>query len=162
MRIIYCGYRKWAYDILKGLINNKCEISLVLTTKNKESGFEKLGVKTKIIDPNNIKEIVNAIQSVKPDYILFYGWSWFVKKSVLDLAPCIGLHPSPLPKYRGGSPLQHQIIAGEKKTMITLFYMTDELDNGDIIIQKEMDITMAFCGEQKITNMNRSHLYLEQ
>ena len=50
------------------------------------------------------------------------------------------LHPSPLPKYRGGSPLQNQIIAGETSSAVTLFIMNEELDAGDIIAQEEISL----------------------
>ena len=49
---------------------------------------------------------------------------------------CIMLHPSPLPKYRGGSPIQHQIINGEDLSAVTLFIMNKKLDTGDIISQR--------------------------
>ena len=61
-----------------------------------------------------------------------------VKKEFLDLAPCVCLHPSPLPKYRGGSPIQNQIIRGEKMSAVTLFYMTEGVDAGDIVLQEEI------------------------
>ena len=48
------------------------------------------------------------------------------------------LHPSPLPRYRGGSPIQNQIIRGEKKSAVTLFKMTKNLDDGDIYFQEEI------------------------
>ena len=47
------------------------------------------------------------------------------------------LHPSPLPKYRGGSPIQNQIINGESKSAVTLFKINNKIDQGDIIYQKE-------------------------
>ncbi|MDP3766149.1 MAG: formyltransferase family protein [Nanoarchaeota archaeon] len=140
MNIIYCGYRKWAFDILKKISNssNKWKISLVVTTKEKETDYKINDVETTEINPNKIgdKTILDKFKSKKPSYILFYGWSWFVPKSVLEIAPCICLHPSPLPKYRGGSPLQHQIINGEKKSAVTLFFMTERLDDGDILSQE--------------------------
>ena len=71
----------------------------------------------------------------KPDLILWYGWSWLVDNIFVDEYTSIMLHPSPLPKYRGGSPIQNQIINGEKNSAVTLFKMTRELDDGDIYKQ---------------------------
>ncbi len=64
-----------------------------------------------------------------------------MKREILGIAPCVCLHPSPLPKYRGGSPIQNQIIRGEKESAVTLFYMTQELDAGDIILQEPIPLT---------------------
>jgi methionyl-tRNA formyltransferase len=50
------------------------------------------------------------------------------------------LHPSPLPKYRGGSPIQHQIINGETKSAVTFFKMTEKLDAGPILYQQEFSL----------------------
>ena len=51
------------------------------------------------------------------------------------------LHPSSLPKYRGGSPIQNQIINGEKISAVTLFKMNEKIDQGDIIFQKEIELS---------------------
>lgn len=69
------------------------------------------------------------------DVILYYGWSWRIHKDIYENKLCLILHPSPLPKYRGGSPLQHQIIAGEKFSAVTICRATDRLDSGDIYSQ---------------------------
>ena len=71
----------------------------------------------------------------KPDIIFFYGWSWMIPDELVEKWLCIGLHPSPLPAYRGGSPLQHQIINGEASSAVTLFRMTSEVDAGPICAQ---------------------------
>ncbi len=144
MNIIYCGYRKWAFDILNKISNsnNKWRINLIITTKEKEATYKIKDIETIEIDATKISEqnILAKIKSKKPDYVLFYGWSWIVPKSILNIAPCICLHPSPLPKYRGGSPLQHQIINGEKKSAVTLFFMTERLDDGDILSQESFSL----------------------
>jgi len=76
-----------------------------------------------------------------PDYILFYGWSWIIPEEIINNFKCIMLHPSPLPKYRGGSPVQNQIIAGEKESAVTLFQMNNKMDAGDIIAQKQFPLS---------------------
>ena len=69
------------------------------------------------------------------DVVLYYGWSWKIKPDIYKKKLCLILHPSPLPKYRGGSPLQHQIINGEKQSAVTILQVTDKLDAGDIYSQ---------------------------
>lgn len=76
------------------------------------------------------------------DYRAFFyvGWSWKVAPIILERTECVCLHPSPLPKYRGGSPLQHQIMNGEKESAVTLFKMTNEMDAGPIYSQKQFSL----------------------
>jgi len=110
MKIVYCCYRDWAKEIYKA---TKSTNSVLLET-NQE---------------------IHLIHSIKPDLIFFLGWSWIVPKDIVNDYICICLHPSPLPKYRGGSPLQHQILNGEKISAVTLFRMDEGIDTGDIVNQ---------------------------
>jgi methionyl-tRNA formyltransferase len=81
-----------------------------------------------------------AIKTFQPDIILWYGWSWIIPASIVEQYDCICLHPSPLPQYRGGSPLQNQILNGEKNSAVTIFKMSSGLDEGDIIRQIPMSL----------------------
>ena len=58
---------------------------------------------------------------------MFYGWSWIVKEKIYNNFLCLGLHPSKLPEYKGGSPLQHQIIDGKKRSSVTVLKLTKQL-----------------------------------
>jgi len=120
MRILCITYRQWALDIYSNIQKNSDHLYLTIDSYEKYSD--------------------EIIYDFKPDYILFYGWSWIVPSNIINNYKCIMLHPSPLPKYRGGSPIQNQIINNEKQSMITLFIMTDNLDDGDIILQKEISL----------------------
>ena len=71
----------------------------------------------------------------KADVVLYYGWSKMIPDKIYKKKLCFILHPSPLPKYRGGSPIQHQIMAGEKKSAVTICRVTERLDAGDIYSQ---------------------------
>jgi len=82
----------------------------------------------------------DVIAKFKPDIILWYGWSWIIPKDIVQKYNCICLHPSPLPKYRGGSPIQNQIIRNEKVSAITIFKMTTAIDAGPIIRQLPMSL----------------------
>lgn len=72
------------------------------------------------------------------DVVLFYGWSSMIPRETYTKKLCLILHPSPLPKYRGGSPLQHQIINGEKTSAVTICKVTGDLDAGDIYSQSPL------------------------
>tara|TARA_B100000965_G_C19484206_1_gene709991 strand:+ start:177 stop:839 length:663 start_codon:yes stop_codon:yes gene_type:complete len=117
MNIACISYRDWALKIYDKLELNNSKNHNFLIFRNKEE-FDS----EKLVD-------------FKPDLILWYGWSWLVDNIFVDEYTSIMLHPSPLPKYRGGSPIQNQIINGEKNSAVTLFKMTRNLDDGDIYKQ---------------------------
>ena len=111
--IYICAYRDWGIDIfnkLKGIY----DIVLIET-------------------PDQLTQLSNMFH--KNDTIFFLGWSWIVDKNIIDNYNCICLHPSPLPKYRGGSPIQNQIINKEQVSAVSFFKMNDKLDQGKILYQ---------------------------
>lgn len=76
----------------------------------------------------------------KADVVLYYGWSWMIPKEMYDSKLCLILHTSPLPKYRGGSPLQNQIINGEKMSAATILKVAKEVDTGEIYAQSQFSL----------------------
>jgi len=113
-KILFCGYRDWSleiYDFIEGKYGDKIDFILAKT----EEDFKE------------------KIKDLSPELIFFVGWSWLVDEDIVNKFTCICLHPSPLPKYRGGSPLQHQIINGEKKSAVTLFIMDEFVDKVPIV-----------------------------
>jgi methionyl-tRNA formyltransferase len=120
MRIACVGYRNWALNIYDRLAASTDHAFLIFRSK---AQFNK-----------------EALSDFKPDLVLFYGWSWLVPTDLLERHTCLMLHPSPLPHYRGGSPIQNQIIAGETYSKVTLFIMTDALDAGDIVGQSDLSL----------------------
>ena len=79
-----------------------------------------------------VRPVSSNISLNNPEIIFFIGWSWIIDDHLIKSNKCICLHPSPLPKYRGGSPIQHQIINGESLSAVTFFEMTNDLDAGDM------------------------------
>lgn len=118
MKVIFCGYRDWALRILQNLIDQPVGWEIVDS-----------------IDVHDDKKLLRSIKRNQPNVILFYGWSWIIPKEIYEKYLCLILHPSPLPKYRGGSPLQHQIIAGERKSVVTILKVGKEIDAGEIYSQ---------------------------
>ena len=111
--VYICAYRNWGINIfnkLKGIY----DIVLIET-------------------PDQLTQLSNMFH--KNDTIFFLGWSWIVDKNIIDNYNCICLHPSPLPKYRGGSPIQNQIINKEQVSAVSFFKMNDKLDQGKILYQ---------------------------
>jgi methionyl-tRNA formyltransferase len=122
MKIACITHRKWAIDIYEKIVKTYKGKHDFLVLKNKDDfSSEKL-------------------KKFNPDLILWYGWSWIVEKDFVRNYESIMLHPSPLPKYRGGSPIQNQIINGEKSSAVTLFKMNEGIDKGDIYQQLSMSL----------------------
>jgi methionyl-tRNA formyltransferase len=84
--------------------------------------------------------LVAQIRGWKPDFMLVVGWYHLLPRVIRDIAPAAGLHASLLPDYSGGAPLAWVIINDEKKTGITLFLLSDGVDDGPIIGQVEVPI----------------------
>lgn len=139
MNIVFCVYRPWNLKILQGLVEiqekKQWKVTLVIAPDDMDLPEIK-GAKIIKISPKQLDKYSGRIKSENPGLILCYGWSWIVPKSILDLAPCLVLHPSPLPKYRGGSPIQNQLLDGVKQSAVSIIYATEKLDSGDILAQE--------------------------
>src|SRR5690554_5046175 len=85
------------------------------------------------------EEFITQIKRLAPDLIVTAAYGQILPKNILDIPPlgCINVHASLLPKYRGASPIQQAIMDGESKTGITIMYMDEGMDTGDIILQME-------------------------
>ena len=121
-KVLCVGYRKWALSIYSKIAKSykDGEVRVIKSYDEYSNSF---------------------IRKYNPDFILFYGWSWMVDKDIIGNYKCIMLHPSKLPKYRGGSPIQNQIIRGVNDSAVTLFIMNEEMDSGDIVFQESMSLS---------------------
>ena len=122
IKVVGVGYRSWA----KAIFNEVGELPDV----------DLVQVHTKETD------LLAVLKAVDPEVVLFYGWSWIVTDTVISQFSCYCLHPSDLPLYRGGSPIQHQVLAGIEHTKLTLFKMDQGLDTGPICKQAYLNL----CG----------------
>ena len=82
------------------------------------------------------KLTLNYVKKKNPKLIFFPDWSWIVPVDIISNYNCICFHESNLPKFRGGSPIQNQIIRGVETTKTTAFLMNTGLDEG-LIVMKE-------------------------
>jgi len=145
-KIAFIIYRKWAYEIFNKILNfqkesKNFEVKLLITTPSHEFSLDNIkDVMINVVKGDENNKIDELLKKNAIDLALFYGWSWMVKKEIVKDFLCLCLHPSPLPKYRGGSPIQNQIINGEKNSAVTVFRMTDGIDNGDIYMQKPISL----------------------
>ena len=101
--------------------------------KWEKNNFKKLNQKIKVIK----KIDKNKINSINPKIIFFIHWSKLIPKDLYQKYTCIQFHVSDLPKGRGGSPIQNQILRNEKKTKISAFKVKKELDSGPICMKQD-------------------------
>ena len=148
------GTSTFASNILEGLLNAGYNIVGVVTQPDKEVG------RKRILTPSPVKELANSkgisvltphkvrneyedVLALKPDLIITCAYGQFIPKEILDYPKykCINVHGSLLPRGRGGSPIQRSIIDGDLKTGITIMYMDEKMDEGDILYQEEIEIS---------------------
>lgn len=94
------------------------------------------------------REGLEDIKQLKPDLIITAAFGQILSRELLAVPKygCINVHGSLLPKYRGAAPVQWAIINGEKKTGITTMYTVYELDAGDMLLKKEIEIDENISG----------------
>jgi len=146
-KIVYMGTPHYAREILDSLIKAEdMEVLLVLTQPDRPVGRKKVltppSVKVlaeehgiEVLQPNRLSDegMFEAIHEAKPDYIIVAAFGQILPKSILDISPCINLHASLLPQYRGASPVQQSLLNGDEKSGVTSMLMEEGLDTGDIL-----------------------------
>lgn len=155
IKIIFFGTPEFAEVILKSLVSNKYDISAVFTQPDKKVGrrqevahspVKKLALKNKIkiFQSESLRdsELAEKIKKVGADLFIVAAYGKILPKDILEIPKygAINIHASLLPKYRGASPVQYAILAGDKETGITLMKMNEKMDEGDILKQKKIEI----------------------
>lgn len=125
IRVTFLAYRDWALKVIEN-IQFSCSIEIVDLIKSEEE----------------YKQVVLNYSEGYVDCVVLVGWSWLIKDDTLNRFLCVGIHPSDLPMYRGGSPIQHQIIDGLERTKISLMTISpDGVDVGDVWLKEEWDLS---------------------
>ena len=153
IKVVFMGTPDFAVPILEGLIENYDVVGVVSQPDKKVGRHQQLvntpikevALKNNIIcfQPVKIREDYNNILELNPDIIVTCAYGQIIPKEILDFPRlgCINVHASLLPKLRGGAPIHKSIIDGYDKTGITIMYMDEKMDSGDIISQSETIIT---------------------
>jgi len=152
LKVIFMGTPTFAVPILKELIE-KTNVILVVSQPDREKDrkgnllptpTKKLAIENNIevYQPSKIKEENSKILSLNPDIIITCAYGQIIPEIILNCPKygCINVHGSLLPKLRGGAPIHHAIINGDKVTGITIMYMDKLMDSGDIINQEKLPI----------------------
>ena len=149
MKIVYMGTPDYATKILQEiLVQNDIEIVALFTQPDKPVGRKKIltpphikkycldnDIDIPIYQPITLKDenIVIQLKEYNLDYIVVAAYGQILPQAILDIAPCINLHASLLPKYRGASPIQQAILNDDEYTGVTSMMMEAGLDSGDIL-----------------------------
>ena len=153
LKVVFMGTPTFSVPILEKLIENT-NVLLVVSQPDREKDrkgnllitpVKKLAEShnIEVYQPTNIKEEYQKIIDTNPDIIITCAYGQIIPEVLLKYPKygCINVHGSLLPKLRGGAPIHHAIINGDKETGITIMYMDKLMDAGDIINQKSLPIT---------------------
>ena len=153
IRIVFMGTPEFASNVLKGLVENNYNIVGVVSQPDKEVGRKRILTPSpvkemalshglKVLTPVKIRKEYEEVLSLEPDLIITCAYGQIIPKALLEYPKykCINTHGSLLPKGRGGAPIQRSIMNGEDKTGITIMFMNEKMDEGDILYQEEMPI----------------------
>lgn len=149
------GTPDFSVPILHTLITSDYEVVLVVTQPDRPKGRKKVvtppPVKVEaeaygipVFQPEKIRTEYEEILSYKPDIIVTAAYGQILPNELLAYPEfgCINVHASLLPELRGGAPIHYAIIQGKQETGITIMYMVEKLDAGDIISQRSIPIEM--------------------
>jgi len=176
-KVIFVGVQTIGWHCVKALLESKANVKGIFTVEKQKivetssmhpdyfGDFEeftsKHGIPLSILD--NVNDInvplnVKRIREMQPDFVFCIGWPGILKRELLEIPSkgCIGLHPTLLPERRGGAPINWCIIDGLSRSAVTLLYLDEGLDSGDIIVQREFEIALEDTAKtilQKITNV---------
>lgn len=153
LKIVYMGTPEFSVPALEELSNNY-NVVMVVTQPDKLVGRKKeitfspvkkfaLERDIPIFQPEKIREDYKKIIDLNPDLIVTCAYGQIIPKELLNFPKygCINIHASLLPEYRGGAPIHKAVMDGKDKTGVTIMYMDEKMDSGDILYQEELEIT---------------------
>ncbi|AYA75369.1 methionyl-tRNA formyltransferase [Bacillus sp. Y1] len=155
-KIVFMGTPDFSVPVLRSVIEAGYEVIGVVTQPDRPVGrkrvltpppvkveAEKHGIPVLQPEKIRVREDLDQVLSLKPDLVVTAAFGQILPKELLEAPPlgCINVHASLLPELRGGAPIHYSIIQGKEKTGITIMYMAEKLDAGDILTQVEVEIT---------------------
>lgn len=162
MRVLFIGTGEIGVPVLRSLLkSDEHELIGVVTQPDKPVGRAQrieappikvaLGEsKAPILQPVRIKkeEAVAEIRALVPDVIVVMAYGQILPRSVLEIPRivCLNLHASLLPRHRGAAPIQAAIVAGDSESGISVMYMDEGLDTGDVLLQRPLEIAADETG----------------
>jgi len=162
MRIVFIGTGEIGVPTLQALLrSSEHRLTGVVTQPDKPVGRTQqiepppikralAGTKMSILQPVRIKgrEAIEEVRALRPEAIVVMAYGQILPRDLLEIPPvaCLNLHASLLPRWRGAAPIQAAIAAGDPETGITVMYMAEGLDTGDILLQRKIEILPGDTG----------------
>ena len=154
MRVLFIGTGEIGVPVLRWLVESpEHELVGVVTQPDKPVGREQRieappikaaigGTDVPVLQPKRIKDAVEEIRSLAPDVIVVMAYGQILPRLILEIprVACLNLHASLLPQHRGAAPIQAAIVAGDRETGISVMYMDEGLDTGDVLLQNRIEI----------------------
>jgi methionyl-tRNA formyltransferase len=156
MRIVFIGTGEIGVPTLQALLrSSEHKVAGVVTQPDKPVGRDQqiepppikralAGTNISILQPTRIKDrqAIEEMRALQPEAIVVMAYGQILPREALEIPriACLNLHASLLPRWRGAAPIQAAIAAGDPETGITLMYMAEGLDTGDILLQRGIDI----------------------
>lgn len=153
MRVVTFGYQTWGFRTLQALIDSDHEVVLSVTHPASEHAYKSLWsdsvedlAKANDIDVHITervdRETIDKVAAAAPDVIVVNSWYTWMPAELYNLPPhgTLNLHDSLLPKFAGFSPVLWAVISGHTHTGLTVHRMDEELDAGDILVQRSVEI----------------------
>ena len=164
------GTPDYAQKILQRLIStDEINITAVYTQPDKPVGRKKVltppPVKMTaqehnipVYQPKRLRdeETIQEVLQIECDYIVVAAYGQILPREILDHAPCINLHASILPQYRGASPIQQTLLNGDKETGVTAMLMEEGLDTGDILKIETIDVADDMMVEELFEKLTQT------
>jgi len=148
MKIVYFG--KWARGVacLDALLSSRHHIAAIVAQHETEEPSlrpfaERNGLNVLMPEDVNASDFLDTLRSFRAESFVLAGYTKLLKKEAISIpsAGCINLHGGRLPDYRGASPLNWQIINGESEIGLSIFYLDEGIDTGDIIAEARFALT---------------------
>ena len=155
MKIVFFGSAHFAVPALEAIIKSKHELVCVVTQPDKQKGRHlhlagtdvksmAVAAKLKVFQPENIKskESIEFLKNLDADLFVIVAYGQIFSQELLDIPKImpLNIHASLLPRYRGAAPINWAIINGDKKSGVTIMFVTLKMDSGPVILQKGVTI----------------------
>ena len=145
MKLVLMGTNNFVVPIFDAIKNSGHEIVAVFTRAPKPQGRKKVLTPSPVhvwANENGLRVHTNINEyNYAPDMVVVISYGVILRDNVLSSAPCINIHPSDLPKYRGPSPIRTAIYNGDTISAVCLMAMNAEMDAGDIYMKRVFEIT---------------------
>lgn len=151
MKVLFLGSPYFAVKILEKLLKSRHKVVAVVTQSDKPSGRGQKLMPTQVkvfakekgiavYSFDKLSQHLDEIEKIDYDIAVTASFGQILNEKFLSIAPCINVHPSLLPKYRGATPIQSALLSGDKVTGVSIMEVVRAVDAGDVIAQKQIEI----------------------